>query len=95
MPASEDLRGSAPIYSAKDVLVRVDAKLDGLDSKVDGLSQSVAILLSQDLGTRVTAVENWQNRVIGLASSARVLGVVASLLSIAALALQLLNSVSG
>lgn len=89
---TDDLRGSTPVYSAKDVLLRLDGKIDSIDSKVDQMGTNVAILLSQNLGDRLTAVETWQNRVIGLASSARVLGVVASLLSIASIVVSFLRT---
>ena len=90
---TDELRGSTPIYSAKDVLVKLDGKLDLIDGKVDTLGQNVAIILSQNLGDRMTAVETWQNRVIGMASSARVLGVISTLLGIVAVGWQIIDKV--
>lgn len=95
MSTDESLRGSTPIYTAKDVLVRVDAKIDTLDGKVDGLAQAVAVILSQDLGKRVGDIESWQNRVIGMASTARVLGVISTLLGIVAVAWQVIDKIAG
>lgn len=80
--SSDDLRGSAPIFTAKDVLIEVRDEMRLMRSSVD-------ILVSQNLNERVTAVEGWQNRVIGLASSARVLGIIATVLSIVALGVTL------
>lgn len=58
---SEDLRGSTPIYTAKDVLISLDRKVGDMDSKIDGMKTDVAIVLSQDLNTRVLALEQkWQ-----------------------------------
>ena len=55
---SDDLRGSTPVYSAKDILVRLDDKVDKLDIKMDGLQTAVQILVSQNLNERVLRLES-------------------------------------
>lgn len=67
---SEDLRGSTPMLSARDVLLEVR-------SDVREMRTSVEVLLSQNLGDRVTAIERWQNRIIGLGMVGAILGVIA------------------
>lgn len=75
---SDDLRGSAPVYSAKDVL-------QSLDGKVDKMSEQLAILVNQDLGSRVTTLESFKDRMIGLSYAGVLLGIVATILSIVSL----------
>jgi len=79
MSSSEDLRGSTPVLTAKDVLLE-------LREDVRSMRTSVDVLVSQDLSNRVTAIERWQNRLIGL-------GMVGTLLALAAIALQLVDRV--
>jgi hypothetical protein len=64
---NDELRGSTPIYTAKDILIRVESKVDALDSKVDNLHTSVEILTSQELATRISRLESWQQQLSGMA----------------------------
>lgn len=73
----EDLRGSTPVLTARDVLLELRQDVREMKTGVD-------ILLSQNLGDRVTAIERWQNRVIGL-------GLVGTALGIIAISLQVLD----
>jgi hypothetical protein len=77
MSTTEDLRGSTPVLSARDVLLELRQDVRDMKSGVD-------VLLSQDLGNRVTVIERWQNRVIGL-------GMLGSVLGLLAIALQLVD----
>jgi hypothetical protein len=77
MSTTEDLRGSTPVLSARDVLLELRQDVRDMKSGVD-------VLLSQDLGNRVTVIERWQNRVIGL-------GMLGSVLGMIAIALQLVD----
>jgi hypothetical protein len=52
-----ELRGSTPIYTAKDVLVSLDRKVGEMDLKVDGVHTAIQILISQNLNERVVALE--------------------------------------
>lgn len=54
----DDIRGSAPIYTAKDVLVSLDAKMTKVDEKLDGMNTSIQIIASQRLDERVTRLES-------------------------------------
>lgn len=67
---AEDLRGSAPVLTARDVLLEVREDVRQMKSGVD-------ILLSQRLDERVRDVERWQNRVIGLGMAGTLLGLIA------------------
>lgn len=58
MTDSEELRGSTPIYTAKDILVRLDDKVEKMDLKIDGALMSLQILVSQNLNERVMKLEN-------------------------------------
>jgi hypothetical protein len=73
----EDLRGSTPVLTARDVLLEVRADVRDMKSGVD-------VLLSQNLHDRVTAIERWQNRLIGL-------GFIGAILAVLALGLQLFD----
>ena len=53
----DDLRGSAPLYTAKDVLVRLDATVTAMDAKLDAMDIEMSILASQKLNDRVTRLE--------------------------------------
>lgn len=66
----EDLRGSSPVLTARDVLLEVREDVRQMKSGVD-------ILLSQRLDERVRDVERWQNRVIGLGMAGTLLGLLA------------------
>ena len=81
MPSPDDLRGSTPILTAKDVLLEVRSDVREMRTAVD-------ILVSQNLAERVTSIEKWQNRVIGL-------GAVGSLLGLVALIMQLARVIPG
>ena len=85
-PPNEDVRGSAPVYTTKDVLLRLDSKVSEIDVKLDGLSMSLAILVDQRLNSRVVELESWRHshegRMIGLATGASAL-VTAVMLVIA------------
>lgn len=85
MSDTDDLRGSTPIYTAKDVLVRLDAKVDGLGTKVEEVKQ----LLPHDLDARLRNVEAFESRLKGLGQAGILLGLVATALSIFALMLTL------
>lgn len=55
--ADDDLRGSTPVYTAKDVLVGLDRKVGEMDLKLDGVNTAIQILVSQNLNSRVVALE--------------------------------------
>jgi len=82
MSNGAELRGSTPVYSAKDVLQRVDRTLEALDHKVDELVTETRILASQNLDTRLRGIESWQNRLIGLAGVGALLALLATILAI-------------
>ena len=82
MPDPNGLRGSMPVYSAKEILQHLDAKVDGIDRKVDDLVTESRILGSQNLDGRLKSIEQWQNRLIGLAGIGAILGLVATVLAI-------------
>ena len=52
-----ELRGSTPVYTAKDVLVSLDRKVGEMDLKVDGVNTAIQILVSQNLNSRVVNLE--------------------------------------
>lgn len=79
---SDELRGSTPVYTAKDILVKLDTKLESVDSKVDALSTQVTVLVSQDLAPRVTELEKFQNRLTGLTWVSGALAFIAATLGI-------------
>lgn len=54
----ETLRGSTPIYTAKDILVRLDDKVEKMDLKIDGMQTAIQILVSQNLNERVLRLES-------------------------------------
>lgn len=59
MTATDDeVRGSTPVMTTKDVLleVRADVKL---------MAKDVGILVSQNLDTRLNAVETWKDQLTG------------------------------
>lgn len=55
---NDELRGSTPVLSAKDVLLEVRTDVKKIGTNVD-------ILVSQNLNNRVTAIETWKAGVIG------------------------------
>lgn len=73
MSEQDELRGSAPIYSAKDVLLRLDGKIGEMDAKLDGALLSLAILVDQRLNSRVGDLESWRHshegRMIGFSAA--------------------------
>ena len=77
-----ELRGSTPIYSAKDILVRLDTKMDVIDTKVDTLGNQVTVIVSQELAPRLAALERWQQRIIGLTWASGLLAFIAAALSV-------------
>lgn len=72
MASSTELRGSAPVLSAKDVLLEVR-------SDVKAMRGEVGILMSQHLDERITALERFMWRLIGIASIGAVLGALATM----------------
>ena len=78
--ANDELRGSTPVYTAKDILVKLDTKLDEMDKKVDQVGTQVTVLVSQDLAPRVTELERFQNRLMGLTWAAGALGLIGTAL---------------
>ena len=60
MPDPDELRGSTPVMTAKDVLLEVR-------SDVKGIAKNVDVLMSQNLDARLTALERSQMRGIGMA----------------------------
>lgn len=77
MSDPEDLRGSAPVYTAKDILVRLEHAVEGVDDKVGKIDKDLAVILSQNLEPRVQRLEAWQNRVMGLGLAGTLLGAIA------------------
>lgn len=53
----EELRGSTPIYSAKEILQGLDKKVTELDLKMDGALLSLQIMVSQNLNERILSLE--------------------------------------
>lgn len=56
--ADDDLRGSTPIYSAKEILVSLDRKVNEMDLKMDGFIMSLQIIVSQNLNERLQRLES-------------------------------------
>ena len=52
-----DLRGSTPIYTAKEILQTLDRKVTEMDYKMDGFIMSLQIIVSQNLNERVQRLE--------------------------------------
>ena len=75
-PHLAELRGSAPILSAKDVLLEVRADVKAMSRQVD-------ILVSQQLDGRLSALETWRDRVDGRVSVIQIgLAVVGSIVAL-------------
>lgn len=69
--AEDEIRGSSPVMTAKDVLLEVRGDVKLMAGKVD-------ILVSQNLNERVSALEKAQWKVAGIAAAlGAVAGVVA------------------
>lgn len=67
----EELRGSAPVMTAKDLLLEVR-------SDVKAIGRNVDVLVSQNLNDRVTTLERGQWKIAGIAAAlGAVAGVVA------------------
>lgn len=82
---TDDLRGNTTVYTAKDVLVRLDSRVESLDSKMDHLSTAIQILVSQNLNDRVGELEKKEQERVGAANSIRAIfgtSVVAALLAL-------------
>ena len=81
--SEDELRGSSPVYSAKDVLLRLDQKMNELDIKLDGVQTSIAILVDQRLNSRVVDLEAWRNshegKVMGISAALSALVTVITL----------------
>lgn len=75
MSDHEELRGSAPILTAKDVLLELRNDVKDMKSVVD-------VLAEQELNTRLNRVEAFQNRLIGISGAAAILGLIATTLAI-------------
>lgn len=54
----DDLRGSTPIYTAKEILQSLDRKVTEMDLKVDGFIMSLQIIVSQNLNERLQVLES-------------------------------------
>lgn len=59
---SDDLRGSAPVLTAKDVLLEVREDVRAMKSTVD-------VLASQHLDERVRALEAWRWKAVGFGAA--------------------------
>lgn len=94
MTENGELRGSTPIYTAKDILVGLDRKVGEMDLKLDGLNTSIQILVSQNLNSRMVHMESMVHKlegaglalkaVFGTSVFAVIVGVVALLKSLGA-----------
>lgn len=85
LTSEDELRGSIPVYSAKDILQKLDRKVDDMDAKLDTAATAMTVLLSQNLNDRLSKAEAWQQRINGLA-------ILGSVLGGAAIAWQVLSS---
>lgn len=54
---TDDLRGSTPVYTAKDVLVKLDHRQEDMAQAIGKIGTSLEILASQKLHERVTTLE--------------------------------------
>jgi len=70
-----DLRGSTPIFTAKDVLIEVRDEVRGMKSAVD-------VLVSQNLNNRVDDLERSRDELTGLARISIVLASLAAIGSV-------------
>lgn len=89
MSTDDDLRGSAPVMSTKDVLLEVRADVKALTKTVD-------VIASQDLDARVTRLESWADRINGRVSILMVLvTIIGGLLGIVIGAVTLVRVIAG
>lgn len=73
--SDQDLRGSAPIFTAKDVLIEVRDEVRGMKTAVD-------VLVSQNLNQRVDDLERSRDELKGLSRISMVIATGAGLGSI-------------
>jgi len=78
-----DLRGSTPIFTAKDVLIEVRDEVRGMKTAVD-------VLVSQNLNQRVDDLERSRDELKGLARISIVIAAFAGLGSIVMVVLALI-----
>lgn len=52
-----ELRGSTPVYTAKEILQGLDKKVTELDLKMNGALLSLQVMVSQNLDSRILALE--------------------------------------
>lgn len=69
----DDLRGSTPIYTAKDILVSLDRKVSEMDIKLDGVNTAIQIIVSQNLNERLVKLEARDQQWIGAQTAIRAL----------------------
>lgn len=60
--SDDDLRGSTPVYTAKDVLLGLDRKVGEMDLKLDGMNTAIQIIVSQNLNERLVRLESEGSR---------------------------------
>lgn len=72
---TDDLKGSTPIFTAKDVLIEVRDEVRGMKTAVD-------VLVSQDLNNRVDSLERSRDEQRGLARISIVLASMAAIASV-------------
>lgn len=73
--SDNDLRGSTPIFTAKDVLIEVRDEVRGMKTAVD-------VLVSQNLNQRVDDLERSRDETRGLAKVSIIVAVLAGIGSI-------------
>lgn len=78
----EDLRGSTPVLSARDVLLELRDDVRDMKTKVD-------VLASQDLDRRVSRLEQSQSKLLG--QVAGIAAVISTFIAVAGLALAALK----
>jgi hypothetical protein len=83
--SENDLRGSTPIFTAKDVLIEVR-------DEVRAMTKSVDILVSQNLNERVQSLETSRDENRGLA---RIAIVIAALAGVATIVVAIAGPVGG
>lgn len=76
MSTDEDVRGSSPAMSTKDVLME-------LRTDVKAMSAVVTVMASQNLDQRVNALESWADRINGRVNVLMVvIGILGSIVGI-------------
>lgn len=88
MSNENDLRGSAPIFTAKDVLIEVR-------DEVRAMTKSVDILVSQNLNERVQSLETSRDESRGLAKIAIVIAALAGVATIVVAIFSVTGPVAG